>query len=185
MAYTPTYRLFSIVAYDDSENLSISDLLSYIKLNNFNYFYIKHDKDNKKIHYHICLYFPTAVTLSYVAKKLLIENNNINVTDDEGKRYTLKKSIGYLLHYNNKEKYNYEYGTIKTNMKDTLDKYFDILAGGNNESNNLKEILQFISMNHICSIQKVLSYCIDNNLLKTFKRYGYILNQIIIEERSL
>ena len=185
MAYTPTFRLFSIVAYDDSENLSISDLLSYIKLNNFSYFYIKHDKDKNKIHYHICLYFQESKTITYVAKKLLIDNNNINVTDENNKRYTLKKSLGYLLHYNNNEKYNYDYINIKTNMQDTLDKYYALLTGGNNESNQLNEILQYIKFNHITNISSVLMYCLENNLLKTFKKYSYILNQIIIEERSL
>lgn len=48
MAYNPTYRIFSIVAYDDSDTLEFGDILSTIKLNNFKYIYIKHNKDKKR-----------------------------------------------------------------------------------------------------------------------------------------
>lgn len=182
-SYTPTYRIFSIIAYDDSDTLEFGDILSNIKLNNYSYIYIKHNKDNKKTHYHIALYFSTPKTIEFVANKLLIGNNNINVTDDNNKRYTLKNTVKYFLHYDMKNKHNYSYDEIKTNIPDTVEKYYNIITGNNTESSQLNEIMQFIEINHILKISSVINYCIDNNLLKTFKKYSYILNQVIIEER--
>lgn len=184
MSYNPTYRIFSIVAYDDSDTLEFGDILSTIKLNNFKYIYIKHNKDKKKTHYHIALYFPYPKTIDYVADKLQIRNNNINVTDNNSKRYTLKNTIKYFLHYDINDKSSYDYNELKSNMEDTCEKYYNIITGNNNESSQLSEIMQFISINHIRTISQVINYCIDNNLLKTFKKYSYILNQVIIEERT-
>lgn len=175
-----TYRIFSIVAYQDSETLEYNSIYNNLIKTNYTYFIIKHDNDENKIHYHIAIYTTTPTTISVIAKKLNISDNFISIQDDSGNRYTLKKTIGYLIHYNNKEKFNYKIDDILTNNKDIVLKYYDLLTGGNSESQELKEILLFME-NNKCNCKDLLSFCIENNLLKTFRKYSYYLNQIIKE----
>lgn len=182
-----TYRIFSIIAYDDSDNLSYNEIYNKLISCKFTYFIIKHDHDNNKIHYHITIYLPKPTTIDIIAKKLAIPNNFIKVKDDTGNRYTLKSTIKYLIHYNDNNKHNYDLNDIITNNYDIVKKYYDIISGGNCESQELKEILLFIENNN-CNCKSLISYCVENNLLKTFKKYSYFLNQIIKEniyERSL
>lgn len=182
-----TYRIFSIVAYDKSENLSYSSVFSSLKNITCTYFIIKHDFDNVDIHYHIALYFEKPTTINYISKKLNIPVNYIKIQDDFGKRYTLKNTIGYLIHYNSKDKHIYDINSLLTNNQDIVNKYYDLLTGGSSETQNLKEILLFLQNNNTANCKDLLSFCIENDLLKTFKKYSYFLNQIIKEntiERS-
>ena len=182
-----TYRIFSLVAYDDSDNLLYTDLYPIVSKLDCTYFIIKHDKDENKTHYHISLCFKKPTTLNVVSKKLQVPENYIKIKDDFGKRYTLKTTIGYLIHYNNGDKHNYNIDDIITNNKDVVMKYYDILSGGNSESQELKEIMLFLENNR-ANRKDLLMFCLENNLLKTFRKYSYFLNQIIQEnivERSL
>lgn len=180
-----TYRIFSIIAYDTSDNLSYSNIYNNILLNKFKYIIIKHypEDHDKKEHYHIALYFDKPTTIKVVSNKLNIKENYIEVLNDLNQRYTLKKTIGYFLHYNNNDKINYSLNDINTNIQDVVNKYYDILTGGSNESNELKEIIAFATDNFV-NIKDVLLFCIDNNYLKTFKKYSYILNQIVLYRRD-
>lgn len=176
-----TYRIFSLVCYDVSDTLCFNDIIEKVYANNYDYFYIKHDKDNNKVHYHLAIYMPLAHTISYIANNLGVTNNQINVKDDNGVNYTLKSTIKYFLHYNIKGKQPYTIDEIKTNRQDTCNKYYDILTGGKFEKQELKDIMLFIEMNSIDKITQVLQYCISNDYLKTFKKYSYILNQVVKE----
>lgn len=177
----PTYRIFSIVLYDKSETLCFNDIMAKVISYDFDYFYIKHDKDKNKSHYHLAVYMPIAHTIKYIADKLGITNTQINVKDDRDVRYTLKSTIKYFLHYGIKDKEPYSIDEIITNRQDTCNKYYDIITGGKNEKQELKEIMLFIEMNSIDKITQVLQYCVSNDYLKTFKKYSYILNQVIKE----
>lgn len=180
-----TYRIFSIVCYDNSDTLCFQDIIEKVYFNKFDYFYIKHDKDKNKPHYHLAIYMPIAHTITYIANKLGITNTQINVKDDRGVRYTLKSTIKYFLHYGIKEKEPYSIDEIISNRQDTCNKYYDILTGGKNEKQELKEIMLFIEMNKITLISQVLQFCVENEYLKTFKKYSYILNQIVKENNYL
>lgn len=174
-----TFRIFSIVLYDDSSNLSFEDIFEKCVKNDYIYFYIKHNKetDDLKDHIHLTLYFEKPTTLSIVSKSLNIPLNCINVLDEQKKRYTLKKTIGYLIHYNNKDKIQYNKSEIITNREDIVNKYYDILTGGNSEKNELKEIMAFITDNN-ANISDTLNFCIECDYLKTFKKYSYVLSTI-------
>lgn len=179
-----TFRLFSIVAYEDSENMSFNNIYTNIIKSNLKYFYILHDKDENKKHYHILIYYEKPTTIKHVAKQLEIEENYIRIKDETGSRYTLKKTIGYFLHYNNKDKYNYSIEDFSTNCIDMLEKYYNILTGGSNERNELSEIIIFIEDNRP-TLKSVLRFCIENNYFKTYKKYSYSIIQMIREERSV
>ena len=110
-----TYRLFSFVCYENSDNLQFDKVMENIENSGYTYFLIKHDKDENKIHYHFAIYTKIPHSIKQISKDLDIEENYIRIKDDFGDRYTLKKTIGYFLHYNNKDKYNYSYDSIISN----------------------------------------------------------------------
>lgn len=174
-----TFRIFSLVLYDDSTNICFDDILQKCIKNNLIYFYIKHTKENEdlKDHIHFTLYFEKPTTITYISKLLDIPQNYINVLDENKNRYTLKKTIGYLIHYNNKDKIVYYKNDISTNREDIVNKYYDILTGGSNEKNELKEIMAFINDNR-ANINDTINFCIECDYLKTFKKYSYVICSI-------
>lgn len=179
-----TFRIFSLVCYDVSDNLNINELLFRINRHQLNYFYIKHEPENDELkpHYHLAIYFKQPTTITYLSHLLDISENNINVLDELGQRYTLKKTVGYFLHYNNNEKINYNYDDFITNIPATLSKYYDILTNGRSENGEISEILAFIDENNVKYLREVLDFCISNNYLKTFKKYSYVIKTILFEK---
>lgn len=179
-----TFRIFSLVCYDDSIDLAFTDILTLCNKHNLTYAYIKHkaEETEKKDHYHFMIYYEKPTTIKKVSETLMLNENYLKVLDDYGQRYTLKKTIGYFLHYNNKDKITYNIEDIVSNNVDMINKYYNILTGGKNENNDLQEILTFVEDNHPTT-KTLLEFCIENNLLKTFKKYSYILHNIIIWER--
>lgn len=177
-----TYRIFSFVLYDDSENLCFKDVFHKVSSNNlFDYFYICHDKDKNKRHYHLAVYLKNPTTISKISKILEIPENFISVKDKSGERYTLKNTIKYFIHYNIEDKEQYSIDELFSNNNDLVKKYYDLLTGGKDEKTDLSDILTFIEVNRITSIKEVLEYCVNNDLLKTYKKYAYTLNQIMRE----
>lgn len=184
---TKTFRIFSTTLYDVSDNLCFNDVLCRANDHKLKYFYIRHfaEKEELKEHYHLVIYFDKPTTIKNVSNLLEISENSIKVMDDTGKRYTLKKSVGYLLHYNNEEKIQYKFEDIQSNINDTIKKYYDILVSPNSEKKELAEILAFIEDNDIKTTYSLVSWCIENDYLKTLKKYNYLLKNIVYENRLI
>lgn len=187
----PTFRIFSIVAYDDSDTLNANQILNRLAELNYKYFYICHDKDinsdktNKKTHYHIAVYFDKPTTIKKIATDLNIEENRINVKDDNGNRYTLKNTIGYFLHYKMKDKFNYQIADIFGNCDELVNKYYNIISDNDSEKRELKSIIAFIEDNNIDNMKELFVYCIDNNYINTLKKYQYLFSIMIREQKSI
>lgn len=176
-----TYRIFSLVCYEDSEDLDYNKIYNKLTKLKYIYFIIKHDQDqNTKLHYHIAIYSKSPTTIPIIAKKLDIRENYIKIQDELGSRYTLKKTIGYLIHYNNKDKINYNIENIISNDNELVRKYYDIISNDKGEASSLREIMLFITNNQP-NCKDLINFCIDNDLLKVFRKYSYFLNQIIKE----
>lgn len=89
-----TFRLFSIVAYDESDTMNFNNILNNIIKHDLKYFYVYHfkEEENEKNHYHIMIYIDSATTISKVSNLLEIEENYIRVKD-HNERYTLKNLL--------------------------------------------------------------------------------------------
>lgn len=177
-----TFRIFSLVCYDNNFNTIYNNTLS----KNYTYFYIKHTKEEetKKVHYHLVIYTAMPTTISKIANDLNISNNDINVFNDKNERYTLKGTIGYLLHYKmENKKYHYDLTDIITNNQELVNKYYNIVTDNNNTSRQFKELLCFIEDNNITSLKELTLYCISFGCLDILKKYQYILVNILKEER--
>lgn len=177
-----TFRIFSLVLYDTNFNDAFKYTLQY----NYTYFYIKHlkEEEEKKDHYHLVIYSPKPTTLQKIADTLNISINDISVIDKQGNRYTLKQTIGYLLHYKmESKKVHYELDQIITNNQELVNKYYNIISDNNNTSRQFKELLSFIEDNNITSLKDLTLYCISMGCLDLLKKYQYILVNILNEER--
>ena len=113
-------RTFSVILYDTEEDIKILELAK----RSYNYAYIMHDKDVdefgeiKKAHYHLILRWNDTKSINALSKELGLPVNRIT------KIKSFKSSIRYLTHIDYKEKYQYKYNDIVTNMD--LAEYFEI-----------------------------------------------------------
>ena len=159
-------RCYHLILYD--EDLSHKNAIDYIQ-KNYDYCLILHDKDFdevtgelKKPHYHCILYFDNAVYKSSLAKQLDILPNYIEVE-------SLKKGLLYLVHYNNKEKYQYSIDEVTGTLKDRL--YTFLSNNIENESQCIKLILEFFNnSNYAISLSDFIIYLVNNNLWSYYRR---------------
>lgn len=182
MNNSDTFRLFSLVLYENNFN----DIFKNVLTNNLTYFYIFHqaEEDNKKNHFHLVIYTPRATSISKIARLLGVECNDINIKNESGTRYTLKQTIGYLLHYKmENKKFHYELDKLINNNQELVNKYYNIISDNNNTSRQFNDLICFIEDNHITSLKELTMYCINNGCLDILKKYQYILVNILNEER--
>ena len=131
-------RNFNLVLYDEDE--SHKNALDYIE-KNCDYAMILHDMDTneigeiKKAHYHVVLRFPNAKWSTSLANDLGIGENYIEECR------SLKRSLLYLIHYYDEDKYQYDIDDVKGSLKNRL---IEIYLHHNNESN----IINFFLMTY-------------------------------------
>lgn len=126
-------KTFNLMLYP-GEDKSHLKALEYIRAN-YDYAAICHDKDTfeedttindvvhkkgeiKKAHYHVVVKFKNAKWSTALASELEIAENYIEVAHD------LKRSLLYLIHFYDEDKYQYSIedveGTLKRRLKETI-----------------------------------------------------------------
>lgn len=133
-------RNFNLVLYDEDE--THKKAISYIQ-KNYDYAMICHDKDCdektgeiKKSHYHIVVRFKNAKWNTSLADDLKIPINYIEECRN------LKRSLQYLIHYNDENKHQYDIEEIQGTLTNLL---IETIKNGNKtESEKIIEILQWI-----------------------------------------
>lgn len=171
---------WTLTLYTDNE--ADKRTLEYIT-KNFNYAYILHNKDInketgeiKKEHIHVVIKLENARTIKSIAEELYIEENRVE------KVRNYRKMIRYLLHLDNKEKYQYNKEEIQSNVWETIEKYFK----DNTESGDIKEIFEYIySIDRYLYFHEVLEFVLYNNLYASYRRGNGIINKIIDEHNKL
>ena len=89
----PVVRQFEIIIYDEDE---LKRATEWASSNNYEWAYIRHDKDDKKPHYHLMIKNGNAQYLSYFAEKLQIPVNQFE--KPKTKRNQWENMIAYLCH---------------------------------------------------------------------------------------
>lgn len=174
-------RCYHLILYE--EDISHKNAMDFIQ-KNFDYCCILHNKDFdevtgeiKKAHYHYILYFDNPVYKSSLAKQLDILPNYIEVE-------SLKKGLLYLIHYNNKEKYQYSIDEVSGTLKDKVYSYLS-----NNIENESQCVLVII--NYLCSqeryvsLQEFVLYIVENNLWSYYRRSQITFLKLLQEHNSL
>ena len=189
---------YTVTLYTDNESDKLK--LEYIKLN-YNYAYILHDKDiwtkeelerhiekegkepnwkpgeNKKEHIHVNIYLNSQRNLETIAKELNIEENRIEVIKD------IRKMTRYLIHLDDKQKYQYDVRDIYTNIYERIQKY---LKNQGLEQEDIKKIYEFIyRKDSYIYFSEVLDFVIFNNIYASFRRGISIIKELITEHNKL
>ena len=132
-------KSFNLVLYPEDE--THVKALEKIK-SSYDYAYILHDRDTnekgeiKKEHWHIVLTFKNAKWNSALADELGITPNYI----EESR--SLKRSLLYLIHYYDEDKFQYNLDDVHGSLKKRLNGY--IHGEGKTESEKVIEIFEII-----------------------------------------
>lgn len=132
------------------------------------------DGELKKAHYHIVVRFNQAKWNTALAKELNIEPNFIQ----EVRKFD--NALQYLIHYNDKDKAQYEIkevnGSLKTKLIESINKI------EKSEGEKVAELIAFITdRNDTISITEFATYCAINGYWAEFRRSGSIFCKIIEE----
>jgi len=158
---------FNLVLYN--EDSTHRQAIEYIQ-KNYDYAMILHDKDFdektgeiKKPHYHVVLRFKNAKWNTALADELGLTPNYI----EESR--SLKRSLQYLIHYNDENKHSYDLEEVQGTLTKLL---IETIKNENKtESEKVIELLNYIDEidNHI-EIDDFLRYCAEIGYWDVYRR---------------
>lgn len=174
-------RCFNLVLYPH-EDISHSTALEFIT-KHYSFAYIVHDMDTdengefKKIHCHVVIQFPNARSLKSVADELGIETNYLEKTSD------LPSSLLYLIHFYDKDKYQYSLDSVVGPLSSKISRL--IKRGTRDECDFYVELLNYISdSNRFISIMELSRYASENGFQDYFSRRSYHFTTLINEHNN-
>lgn len=176
MKDNPRSKYFTIELYNDSENINFSEKIELIK--QYDYCYIKHDKDTSKEHYHVVVMFN-----NYRYRNALIEEFNIPKNYIEPIR-SLDAILTYLIHLNDKSKYQYSLNDVcgsKTAL-DRLKKAFK--NNGKEEETKVLELIEYICKNEYITFTKFVKHACSIGRYDIVRRSQYLFIKIIDEHND-
>ena len=163
----------NFVCWEESLPNSIEDIIQeYLYRGNINYYaYIKHDKDNKKVHYHVVIGFFEPTTKEQISKKFGITSKQVQPLSN------LNGSIFYFTHFGIPEKYKYDINEIKYYNVDVPNIFAKGLQSDLSVSASLKQIIQYKRFSK-CNNYDLLIFCIDNGFCDIYRKYYQIIKDI-------
>ena len=176
-------RNYNLVLYPQ-EDKSHNEALEYIK-SHYRYAYIIHDRDIddngelKKPHAHIVISFKNARSLTSLSVELNIEPNRIEACRD------LDSSLCYLIHYYDKEKFQYSCDLVQGPLRNKLNK---LIINDNllDEDDAVLYLHDFIDKrDSFVSTSDFLKYCCSNGLFSYYRRSANIMHRLIDEHNSI
>ena len=160
-------RKFCLLLYP-LEDESHKNAIDIIK-RSYDYAMITHDSDLdeegnlKKSHTHLVIRFNNPVWNSALAKDLGIEINYIQ------KCRSLERSLLYLVHYNEPDKFQYDTRKVQGNLKQKLLNY--IKNSGKDESEKVLDLLDYIDSYVGClDEQDFVRYVATNGMYDIYRR---------------
>lgn len=159
-------RNFRLLLYP--EDPTHKDALDLIK-KDYEYAYILHDQDLdndddcKKEHWHVVLRFANAKWNTALADELGIKPNYVRDSKD------LKKSLAYLIHFFNPDKYQYDFEQV-IGSKPLHDMLWAVILKANKTQEELSnEILDFIDSAGTLSFIDFMRWINANGLFSNLK----------------
>lgn len=162
---------FQLILYSESETLNFNEVIEKVKSVEFyscKWYYIQHQNEVnnitgefKKNHYHLLIKLDNAISVEKLLKALSNELNFVSLLKDFSIVKSFKGAVRYLIHYDNKEKQQYNLNEIITNDKN-LSYYFN----DNSILDNFKMIVNILDYNKdIHNMKDLIYYCVNNNEL--------------------
>lgn len=173
-------RYFGLLLYPDSESYDCDTVL-YDCMSYFNECsYVLHDSDYdengelKKAHYHVVCKKGSGVNLSTIQNRygrLGVLSNHIYIIT------SYKQQLRYLLHLDDKEKYQYDSSQIVSNVVD-LNKYFNQLPDG-------LVVLDMVDARlRGCTYREVIESSVRNGTYDIFRKNLGVIQLVVQEEFS-
>lgn len=168
-------RYFMFIIYTDNDEHLQS--LDYIK-KNYNYVGILHNQDKtedgeiKKQHYHIIIKFENQRGLHSVCNEIGIEENYCKKLNS----YT--RSLRYLIHRDNPDKYQYNIDEVFGTLIDDFNKAIN----DETEEDSVIKIIDIIENNDIKSLKQLCLLMCKNHLYSTFRRNYSLFKDIFMEK---
>lgn len=173
-------RNFFILLYPDNEEHVKA--LEQIKTLYDMYAYILHDKDTysdtddiKKEHWHVVVKFKNQRYRTAVASELGIEERFV-------KGCSLDKSLEYLIHYNDEDKYQYDVEEVQGSLLSRLKKLLN--NEGKDEGERVLVLMQYIDNATVVKISEFSKYCALNGYWDVFRRSASIFKEYIREHNN-
>lgn len=174
------YRTFIFILYPDSTDYDYNEVINYIKGEIKYYVYIMHqpEKEEKKVHTHVLVYFDNPRYADALAKKLGIDLHYINLP------LSTRGYVRYMTHLSYPEKRQYNINDLQIS-KSYLKNVYQFFNDEKLDIEVLEDIYQFIDdhkyLNAI-ELEKQLSlFVCSSSYNRIFKMYyntiiKYILN---------
>lgn len=169
-------KYYTIELYDDSENLKFIDKIEKIK--QYDYAYIKHDKDGSKEHYHVVVAFNNYRYLKAVADEFEIPYNYIEEIR------SLDAILMYLIHLNDKSKYQYDINDIiaSEGLYNKLVKAYK--NNGQVEEDKILDLIEYINRSEYISYLSFIRYACTIGRYDIVRRSQYLFIKIIDEHNN-
>lgn len=175
-------RSFCLLLYpDDPSHVVAIDTI----VNNYDCAYILHDKDVmqdgeiKKSHYHFVVNVgKNAVWSTAFSDNLGISSNYIQ------RCRSLDRSLEYLIHFNEPEKYQYDIDCVHGSLRSRLLQI--ISSSDKTEGDKVSDLLDFIdNYEGYLKISVFSRYCASVGMWDIFRRSGVIFIKVIDEHNSV
>lgn len=175
-------RNFNILLYPD--DITHADVLSKIQ-QKFDCAYITHTKDLetdgftlKKAHIHVVIKIGNSARWSSaVCKELGLATNYCQECR------SLKKSLEYLIHYNNPDKYQYSLNDVNGSLKTKLIQFIN--DEGLDENDKVKELYNFIfEFNGYLKLSDFSAFAVNSGYWDIFRRSAVIFIKLIEEHNN-
>ena len=176
--------LYEVIVYD-LENI---DNIVNIILNRYSrtlYAYCLHDKDFKedtgelkKVHIHLLLKFPQQVNYNTIIKECADNGITLGVNQFANVN-NYNSAIRYLIHYDNKDKFQYEKSSIINNLSN-IDKFFNGGFCCNKNDDSDKLLLAFMQqcIKDNMNWYEFIQACINEGFFATLRKGGNLYKDL-------
>ena len=165
----------AMVLYADTTDYNIKEVLTYIENNYQDYAYILHDKDLKKLHYHVVLHFPNKRYISSISKELGVPANYIQ-------KCNLIPYLRYLIHIDDEDKKQYSidevHGTLKAKLVSLLEPKLDEIEQVSIISSFIFESTDYLSHTII------LQYVLKVHCYSAYRRNFTLFDKLMLEHNK-
>lgn len=170
-------KYFTIELYDESENINFNDKIELIK--QYDYAYIRHDKDGVKSHIHCVVMFNNYRYLNAISEEFNIPSNYIE------KVRTLDSILTYLIHLNDKSKYQYDIKEVIGSVEalDKLNKAYK--NNGLEEERKILDLIDFIDKSYFLNYSTFIKYACSIGRFDIVRRSQYLFIKMIDEHNNL
>lgn len=174
-------RIYEFTLYKDSTIYEYDAIIDCVKSSFPLWAFIEHDSDVtedgelKKSHIHLLFRNDNALSINSVSENFGVPLNAIEWKSD------WKLSVQYLVHYNDKNKYQYDIENIQSSYGDDIYKLFDSKIS---ELDQVNKLFEYISNYEVTKMSDLMAFAIENNCYSALRRGSSLFNSLLREYKE-